>query len=352
MQRILGDPTIKLFISIIGITVVFIILRELQHIFIPFIISYFLYFVFSPLNKILYNKKIPQPIIILLNVITTVFIITLVYQVLMESLINLSEKLPFYIQKLNIFVSKSAVSIGIQDNFWTDFRILKIIERYDISELVGSLFNSTLSVVSTLFFVLFFFIFISSGHDKILNAIKKRFKDDNSINSDEKEKLTVEKKIKDMTEQVQRYVAAKIAINLSTSLLIGVTLYIFNVDFFFVWGLLFFLLGFLPVIGSVIAIGFPVLTVLLQFESFSYAFLVLIILIIIINISGNLIEPKILGERLGINPLIILISLLIWGYIWGIAGMLLSVPLTAIVKILLSGSDSRNVKLIKDLISN
>jgi AI-2 transport protein TqsA len=70
------------------------------------------------------------------------------------------------------------------------------------------------------------------------------------------------------------------------------------------------------------------------------------------NIVGNIIEPKIFGDRLGLNPLIILLSLLIWGYVWGVVGMFLAVPLTAILKIILSNSSSKNMKFITSLMSN
>jgi AI-2 transport protein TqsA len=77
--------------------------------------------------------------------------------------------------------------------------------------------------------------------------------------------------------------------------------------------------------------------------------LIAAILIVVQNIVGNIIEPKIFGDTLGLNPLVILISLLVWGYIWGIVGMFLAVPLTAIIKIILSGAKTRNLKFINDL---
>jgi predicted PurR-regulated permease PerM len=80
--------------------------------------------------------------------------------------------------------------------------------------------------------------------------------------------------------------------------------------------------------------------------------LVAVVLIIVQNIIGNIIEPKIFGDRLGLNPLVILLSLLLWGYIWGIIGMFLSVPLTAIIKIIFSNSTSKNMRFITNLMSN
>ena len=92
--------------------------------------------------------------------------------------------------------------------------------------------------------------------------------------------------------------------------------------------------------------------VLVQFESFGYALLVASIIAVIQNVIGNIIEPKIFGDRLGLNPIVILMSLLIWGYIWGVIGMILSVPLTAIIKLVISNSNSKNLKFMSELMSN
>ena len=113
-----------------------------------------------------------------------------------------------------------------------------------------------------------------------------------------------------------------------------------------------FILNFIPNIGSVIAVVLPTLMALVQYESFGYAILVMIVIAVIQNIIGNILEPKIFGDRLGLNPIVILISLLVWGYIWGIVGMILSVPLTAIIKLVISNSNSKNLKFLSELMSN
>ncbi|KAB2843978.1 MAG: AI-2E family transporter, partial [Melioribacteraceae bacterium] len=86
--------------------------------------------------------------------------------------------------------------------------------------------------------------------------------------------------------------------------------------------------------------------------SFGYALLICSIIIVVQNIIGNFLEPKIFGDSLGINPLVILLSLLLWGYIWGIVGMFMAVPLTAIIKITISNSSSKNLKFISNLMSS
>jgi len=140
-------------------------------------------------------------------------------------------------------------------------------------------------------------------------------------------------------------------INFSAGIIVTVILSIFGVDFPIIWGMFTFLFNFIPTIGSAFALALPVLMVIIQFGSLGYALLVALVIAGIQTLLFNFIEPAVVGKRLNLNPLLILLSLLVWGYIWGIVGMLLSVPLTAIIKIIISNSESRDLQFISDLMS-
>ena len=377
MQKALGDPVIKFFISVIGLVVIFIVLRELQHIFIPFVIAIFLFFVFEPLNKILLNRKIPSGLTIVVDLVIMIGIIWGISRIVIDSFSRFGKEITIYEQKLNSIISETASSLGITDPFFTDFDLSGIFETLDYGGIAGTFFSSTLSIFSTTFFVLFFFIFISVGYKKLYEVIKSRFVErqvkgslknirkemkrkgdleNENLNTLENLKVareeTIEKTFRDITEQVQRYITTKFLLSLLTGVLAGLILWLFGVDFFIVWAVFTFLLNFIPNIGSAIAVILPALMTLVQFESLGYALLVTAILITVQTIIGNGLEPKIFGDRLGLNPLVILLSLLLWGYIWGIVGMFLSVPLTAIAKIIMSNSSSENVIFLSDLMGN
>ena len=102
----------------------------------------------------------------------------------------------------------------------------------------------------------------------------------------------------------------------------------------FIFGSLTFILNFIPYFGSVIAVLIPVPIAFLQFEDPTYLILIILLPAIVHIIIGNILEPKIFGEAFGIHPVTIILSLIFWGMIWGIAGMLLAAPLTAIIRIL------------------
>ncbi len=378
MRKQFSDPVVKFFVSFLGLFFIVFVLKELQHIFIPLIIAYLLFFFFEPLNDFFKSKKIPVTIIIFIDLFLIISIFYGVSKVILDRLVDLSDKFPIYEDKLNHIISSSAVSLGLKNRLLTHFNISKILQSLDIGVLASGVFSSTMTVVVAMLLVLFFFIFINTGHDKIIEAIRMRYVEKGvkssikKIKKERKENITerigvydadyetmtiqreikLKKTIKDITEQVQKYVVTKLLISLSVGIIVGFILWLFKIEFFIIWATLAALLNFIPNVGSVIAVILPALMALVQYESFGYALLLTGVIIVVQNIIGNIIEPKIFGDRLGLNPLVILISLLIWGYIWGIVGMFLAVPLTAIGKIIMSNSNSKNLRFITHLMGN
>ena len=112
------------------------------------------------------------------------------------------------------------------------------------------------------------------------------------------------------------------------------------------------LLYFVPTIGPAVAVLFPTVISIIQYESAGYTLFLLLALVGIQTLVGNVIEPIFLGERLNMNPLVILLSLFIWGYIWGIIGMLLAVPIMSIFQIIFSLSKSPNLQFISALMGS
>jgi Predicted permease len=133
---------------------------------------------------------------------------------------------------------------------------------------------------------------------------------------------------------VQRYLGIKTGASLATGLLVGAFNLAIGLDFYILWGVLAFVLNYVPSIGSIVAAVPPVALALVQLGP-GWAVAVLIVYIGVNLTIGNFIEPRILGRRLGLSPLVVILSLFFWGWVWGPAGMLLSVPMTVVVKLLL-----------------
>ncbi|MBK8552927.1 MAG: AI-2E family transporter [Ignavibacteria bacterium] len=98
---------------------------------------------------------------------------------------------------------------------------------------------------------------------------------------------------------------------------------------------MFFFSDFIPNIGSMIVTIFVAIVALLQFESLAMPVFIVVVLILVQNLKGNILEPRIFGQRLDLSPLLLFFSLIFWGYIWGIVGMILSVPIMSMIKITL-----------------
>lgn len=136
--------------------------------------------------------------------------------------------------------------------------------------------------------------------------------------------------------RVQRYLATKVIVSAITGVLVGLTLTILGVDLALVFGLFAFLLNFIPSLGSLVATLLPLPVVLVSPDSTPVTIVLAIAIPGGIQFAvGNVIEPKIMGESLDLNPIVILLSLILWGMMWGIVGMLLAVPITAVMKIYL-----------------
>ncbi|GAA5484992.1 AI-2 transport protein TqsA [Salmonella enterica subsp. enterica] len=135
-------------------------------------------------------------------------------------------------------------------------------------------------------------------------------------------------------DSVSHYLVLKTAISIVTGLVAWGMLAVLDVRFAFVWGLLAFALNYIPNIGSVLAALPPIIQVLV-FNGFYDALLVLAGYLLINLVFGNILEPRIMGRGLGLSTLVVFLSLIFWGWLLGPVGMLLSVPLTIIVKIAL-----------------
>lgn len=139
-------------------------------------------------------------------------------------------------------------------------------------------------------------------------------------------------------DEVQRYLAMKTVISLATGALVGIWVWVIGLDFPIFWGLLAFLLNYVPNVGSILAAIPAVLLALVQLGPKGAA-LAAVGYVVVNMVLGNMIEPNLMGRSLGLSPLVVMLSLVFWGWVWGAIGMLLSVPLTMITRIMLENTE-------------
>jgi len=138
--------------------------------------------------------------------------------------------------------------------------------------------------------------------------------------------------------EIQRYLGIKTIVSITTGSLVAAALAVIGVDYPLLWGTIAFLLNYIPTLGSIIAAIPPLLLAAVQFGIWR-ALIVALVFLSINVVMGNLIEPYFMGRRLGLSTLVVFLSLVFWGWVWGPVGMLLSVPLTVILKIMLENTE-------------
>ena len=137
----------------------------------------------------------------------------------------------------------------------------------------------------------------------------------------------------EIISHVKKYIFTKFITSSATGILVGLIYWFLGMELAFIFGSLTFVLNFIPVFGSVIAVLIPIPIAFLQFQDPTYLILIILLPTIVHVIIGNILEPKIFGEAFGLHPITIILSLIFWGMIWGVIGVLLAAPLTAIIKI-------------------
>jgi AI-2 transport protein TqsA len=143
---------------------------------------------------------------------------------------------------------------------------------------------------------------------------------------------------------IRQYIVAKTLISAVTGAVVTITLWIFGIPLALVFGIMTFLLNYIPNVGPVIAALLPIPLILLDPDlGVGYQVLAIVVLVVVQFISGNIVEPKMMGKSVELHPVAILMALLFWGLLWGIVGMFLATPITAALKILFERFDHTKV---------
>jgi predicted PurR-regulated permease PerM len=348
-----NDPVVRFFISVIGIVFLAIILIELKSILIPYVLAVFLLFLFDPLHRKLKEKRVPLIFALFLDLVIIGLIIYGISVFVTGAINQFIASLPFYENRLTAMLQEFTEFLGLKTLDLSKLNILALLNELNVGNFAQNVLSSTVNVATSVFLVILFYVFSVFGHENIQRAFRKRieFSQDNS-NRISGSLQSWDVTYSQISEKIQHYFSVKFFLGLILALTTGLALWIFDVHFTIVWIVVTFLFYFIPTIGPFIAVLFPTLIALVQYQSFGYALFLLIILVALQTVVGNILEPKVLGDRLNINPLVILLSLFIWGYIWGIIGMLLAVPIMSTVKIILSLSESPNLKFLDELMSS
>jgi predicted PurR-regulated permease PerM len=304
------------------------LLKEAKPVFFPFFLAVMLYFLMSPALDFLTRLKIPKAVSILFLVIITFFIFYLLGALFYSSGKSFAAELPKYGQRLQSIIDSIQMKLQMPQIEW---ETLDWTKQFDLSKVGGFVLSSLgpfFSFMANLFLVFIFLIFILSGRGKVKNKVVNYYPKEKSERF-----ITMAQNI---DSQIQRYIAIKTLVSFLTGVFAGIVLVIWGLDFAIVFAFLTFILNYIPNIGSFIATVFPVAIAIFQYDTIWPAIWICVILITLQQVMGNFVEPRLMGKGLGLSPLVVLFSLFFWGWLWGIPGMILATPMTAIVKIVCS----------------
>jgi predicted PurR-regulated permease PerM len=307
-------------------------------ILVPFLLSVFIAIIFTPLLFWLQNKKVPKIAAIGLIIAIIVALGAILVQFVGGSVAEFTDSLPVY-QKRLMTQSTRFVNWLSQRGFDVSEQMLR--EYFDpgmAMQMASRTLTGLSGALTNAFLILLTVIFILLEAARFPEKIRAAFKDPEKSLSN----------FSRFTKSVNRYVALKSLFSLITGIMIWIWLSILGLDFAFLWGLLAFLLNYVPNIGSIIAAVPPVLLALAQLGAWPAA-LCAAGFVAVNMVIGNFVEPRFMGSGLGLSTLVVFLSLVFWGWVLGPVGMLLSVPLTMIFKIALESSpDARWLSVMLD----
>ncbi|MBW3533888.1 MAG: AI-2E family transporter [Gemmatimonadetes bacterium] len=326
-ERMDENPGARFLLVLACLVVVVAGLRAAAPILVPFSLALFLAIVSMPVMFGLRIRRVPAPLAILLTVLMDALIFGLVILMAANSVGNLNEKLPRYRAAI---LDRYTQWIG-----WLDERSIPasefispdIVDPGRIFDFVGGTISTVASLFSLAFLVGLVMVFI------LAEATVFPFKFQAILGGNRSGRLRITKTI----GEVQAYLGIKTLVSLATGLLAGVFCWMMGLDFPVLLGLTAFVLNFVPTIGSIIAAA-PAMVLALILQGPSWMFLTGLGYLAINTLFGNILEPNLMGRRLGLSTLVVVLSLLFWGWLWGPVGALLSVPLTMVVKIILENT--------------
>lgn len=300
-------------------------------ILIPFIFALIFWFLTREIRKTIYKLPFAKKFIPywLSNVFVFTFIVLgfgFVSEIITNSISNLTTSYSNYEPNIDAIIKR------LNAYFHIDIitSVKSVVGDFDYGSVLGNIANGISSLLGDTFMIIIYALFIFLEESNFKKKLQQLFtnKDGNS--------KSFQSILKKVENSISNYLRLKTYVSLLTGVLSYVVLLMVGVDGAPFWAFLIFLLNYIPTIGSLVATAFPAIFSLIQFGEFTPFLIVLFAVGAIQVIVGNVVEPKVFGKSLNLSPLVTILSLAVWGEIWGITGMILSVPITVIMIIIFS----------------
>lgn len=331
-HRTVGTSS-RLLNTVLWMAVIFgtmVILTQGKSFFIPIVIALIAVYLVHAVSRLIkclpkVGRIIPGPVAVVFAFVIIFALGYGLFSIVADNALSVANEAPKYQARL----------IALQQEWFAKF---KIEEPASIGEIVRQIdLRSTFTTVAasvatllgnlTLIFLYSLFLLIELRHlPKKLDALFP----------DHGRRELISTMLTRIDKDIQTYLGVKTLVSLITALLSYIIMRVVGLDFAEFWALLVFVLNFIPTIGSIFSTLFPSLLALVQFESLGPVLFVAIGITAVQQLMGSILEPNIMGESLNLSPLVVFLSLILWGNLWGILGMFLCVPITVILVIIIS----------------
>lgn len=304
-------------------------LRAGASILAPFMLAAFITVVSMPALVWLRRNGAPLPVAIVLIVLLDAVVIAVVGWIVLQSAAELRIVAPTYlarIQEIEALGIARLQALGYEVSALEYREIVNPERMFALATGVALRLTGIIGVVLLILLYLVFMLAESAGLPAKLNrAFGHRFGEVSRLGQ--------------VVREIQHYLALKTLVSLATGIIVGMAAAFIGVDFALFWGFLAFALNYVPSLGSILAAIPAILVAMLQLGPGPAASLAAVYLAVNI-VLGSILDPILVGRRLGLSTLVVLLSLVFWGWAWGVIGMFLAVPLTASAKIAMENSPS------------
>ena len=310
-------------------------LLELRSVLVPFSVALLLSFIFQPIVLYLKARRIPIAVALVVVFVTLAAAATVVGYIVYSSAESLIDATERYLPRIDTVVAdieellqQTAAALGLAEG---RLDLNQVVDPSIITRMLQGGIGEAFTFAGNTFLVLLFMLFILASSGELVVKVGKAYPPHiaeriNAVTDN-------------ISQQVRQYLVAKTLVSLGTGLLIFLALWIIGVDYPVFWGFLAFLLNYIPNIGSFVAVILPFGFALLQFDTLTFPIIAALVMWLIQMVMGNVVDPRLMAFSLNLSPVLVIVSLIFWGWLWGVAGMILAVPLTATIKIFFENID-------------
>ena len=318
---------ISVSLVILATIAVFYVLVVGKAFLVPLAVAIMLWYVINALSRT-FAKIIPWTneknwITTLASLLSIGLFIYFAIDMVQRNITDVSAAAPSYKANFDILANKLVTQFGLEEVP----NVQQLIDGVEVAPLITKLASSFTNMISNVFLVLIYVLFLMLEQGTFRKKIAAIF-------PDEERRQSIMSILSHTQEDIQTYLWIKTVTSSITGVVSYLVLLTVGVDFAGFWAFTIFLLNFIPTVGSIIATLFPAILALIQFDTFAQFFIVLIGVGLVQIMVGNFLEPKLMGNTLNLSPFVVMMSLTLWGSLWGIAGMFLSVPITVMMLII------------------